>query len=80
MRTVGARDAIVAGNSCRFRRSLDRRACAGRDAALIHPLRFEQDALNEARTRDLDGDGVSGVILVGKTDEGWSLQFLVRRR
>lgn len=57
-----------------------RRARAGREAEISHPLAFGLDALNEARTRDLDGDGVSDVILVGRTDEGWSLQFLVRRR
>ena len=56
-----------------------RRACAGAEPALRHRLASEAGLVSQLVPRDLDGDGISDVIVVGERGTEWVLQFLVRR-
>lgn len=56
-----------------------RAACRGVAPLGTHRLAVEAEDVSELMTSDLDGDGRSDVIVVGEGDQGWVLQFLVRR-
>ena len=56
-----------------------RRSTEDREPALRHPLAVEPDQLEGLRVRDLNGDGVADVIAIGRVEDDWVVQFLVRR-
>ena len=58
--------------------ALLRRSAAEHEPASRFPLAFEADDDDGILVRDLDGDGQADVIVVGKVDETWVVQFLVR--
>lgn len=55
-----------------------RRSCKGREPALRHALALEPKDVTRLIARDIDGDGRTDVIVVGKKDDEWVVQFLVR--